>query len=75
NMKENKMQNTPLLTTKQIAEMFNLSKSTLDTIRSRDASRGPAYYKISHSIRYRPCDVEAWLERNRYETTSPKKSV
>ncbi|MBN8646744.1 MAG: helix-turn-helix domain-containing protein [Caulobacterales bacterium] len=66
------MQNTALLTTKQIAEMFNLSKATLDTIRSRDASQGPAYYKISHSIRYRPCDVEEWLEKNRFETNSKK---
>lgn len=31
----------------------------------RAAGQGPAYLRVGRAIRYRPSDVDAWLQRSR----------
>lgn len=53
-----------LLTTKQLAEWFEVSKSWIDNLRSKGG--GPRPTPLSRrSIRYKRSDVLAWLESRR----------
>ncbi|MBW3068990.1 helix-turn-helix domain-containing protein [Actinomyces sp. 594] len=55
-----------MLTTKELARVLGVAPRTLDNWRS--ASRGPAYFRFEHVVRYRMSDVEAWLAAQKVET-------
>jgi excisionase family DNA binding protein len=59
--------NKRLLTTKEAATYLNLSVAAL--VRYRWAGKGPAYIKLGdgRSIRYRLEDLEAWINRGRFD--------
>lgn len=58
------------LTVRQAAAALNLSPHYLDKLRCDGG--GPRYSKLRHtgSIRYRPRDLEEWLDRFAVESTS-----
>lgn len=49
-----------------VAKYLNVSENTIRYWRHVNA--GPRWIKVGRLARYRPADVEAWLERN---TTDP----
>lgn len=53
----------PHLTEAQAAERLGLKPGTLKKMRRR--GRGPAFFKISRSIRYDAADITAYLGRRR----------
>ena len=53
----------PLLSSADVAELLDVSERTLEFWRY--ARKGPAYLKVGKRVRYRPADVEAYLEANR----------
>jgi predicted DNA-binding transcriptional regulator AlpA len=50
-----------LLNSKKTAERIDKSVSWLN--HSRQVGTGPRYLKIGHQVRYRPEDVDTWLEQ------------
>lgn len=50
-----------LLNTKQLAEYFGVSESTI--VQYRLNGIGPKYIKIGHLVRYRKIDADAWIEK------------
>ncbi|CAN7517998.1 helix-turn-helix transcriptional regulator [Mesorhizobium caraganae] len=50
-----------LLNTKETAAKIRKSESWVN--HARQDGSGPKYLKIGHQVRYRPEDVEAWLEQ------------
>ena len=59
-----------LLSTKQAAEILGLQPQTLDYWRV--SGRGPAFIKISRTVRYRMSDIEEFIEKNvRRSTCDP----
>jgi excisionase family DNA binding protein len=57
-----------LLTTVQVAQRLNLSEGALRIMRHRQ--QGPAFVKIGRRIRYRPEDVDDFVERLGAEPTA-----
>lgn len=55
-----------MLSTEELAGILSLSSRTLDNWRSD--SRGPVYFRIEGTVRYRMSDVAAWLEGRRVQT-------
>ena len=53
----------PLLTTADVAQLLDVGERTLEFWRY--AGKGPAYLKVGRRVRYRPADVEAYLEARR----------
>jgi predicted DNA-binding transcriptional regulator AlpA len=53
----------PSLTTPRAAEVLGVNASALR--RWRRARKGPVCFRIGNSVRYRPTDLEAWLESQR----------
>jgi predicted DNA-binding transcriptional regulator AlpA len=53
------MSDTALLDEKQLARKLNISVASAR--RWRLLSQGPRFLKIGASVRYKPEDVEAWL--------------
>jgi excisionase family DNA binding protein len=53
----------PLLTTADVAQLLDVNERTLGFWRY--AGKGPAYLKVGRRVRYRPADVEAYLEARR----------
>jgi excisionase family DNA binding protein len=53
----------PLLTEDQLAELTAVPVKTLQRWRS-DGTGGPRYVKAGRAVRYRPEDVEQWLDRS-----------
>ena len=51
----------PLLKSEEVAAKIDKSISWLN--HARQAGTGPRYLKIGHQVRYRPEDVDAWLEQ------------
>lgn len=49
-----------LLTTEQAAEYLNVSRQKLEKYRQRD--KGPRYAKLGGNVRYRPSDLDEWVE-------------
>jgi hypothetical protein len=49
------------------ANYLGVSAAALRAWRAR--GDGPAYYKLSKSVRYRLADLDAWLERRRVPET------
>ncbi len=54
------------LTTKELSEKLRLDGSTL--ARWRETGKGPPYYEIGGSIRYKAIDIDQWLERCKKDT-------
>lgn len=50
----------PLLTTDQVAAWLQVPADTVRWWRKR--GRGPVHLRIGRHVRYRPADVESWLE-------------
>jgi len=57
-----------LLTTRQAALILNLRESTLEQWRWN--GRGPEYVKLNRAVRYRLADVEAFVERRVFSSTT-----
>jgi predicted site-specific integrase-resolvase len=55
----------PLLSSADVAEWLDVSERTLEFWRY--VGKGPAYVKVGKRVRYRPADVEAFLEANRQD--------
>lgn len=53
---------TQLLNQKQTAEMLKMSEAWLELSRSRGT--GLNYVKLGKSVRYKLCDIMAWIEKN-----------
>lgn len=54
-----------LLDTRALSEQLLIPESTLD--QWAYLGKGPVYLKIGRHRRYRPEDVEAWLDANRHD--------
>lgn len=50
---------TPLLKSRQVAEMLGVSQPTLS--RWRDSRTGPPWINVCGNPRYRATDIEAWI--------------
>jgi excisionase family DNA binding protein len=57
------MTTSQLLTEKEAAQRLGLSVSTLQQRRFR--GRLPAFVKLGKAVRYRPEDLDAFIEQNR----------
>jgi predicted DNA-binding transcriptional regulator AlpA len=51
---------TEYLTTFQVAQMAGFTPKALERLRAE--RKGPRFYKIGASVRYRVADVRAWIE-------------
>jgi predicted DNA-binding transcriptional regulator AlpA len=57
-----------LLSTRHAAQLLGLSPATLNTWRSKrgrisqDGMNGPQFIRMGRTIRYRLCDLRAWIE-------------
>jgi excisionase family DNA binding protein len=60
----------PLLTQDEAAELLRLSVRTVE--RLRVSGRGPKFLKAGKSVRYRECDLVAWVEARVVGSTSEK---
>jgi len=58
-----------LLTVEEVAEWLGVPVGTIYAWRYR--STGPASYKVGRHVRFRPSDVEQWLEAQRTEPAQP----
>ena len=63
--------NVTFLTTKQAAEMLQVSVKTLESWR-RTQAQGPPYCKQGHFIRYRLSDLESYMRKIRVITPEIK---
>jgi len=63
-----------LWTSAEVAEYLNVPANTLHYWRNAAPPRGPRFVKLGPEakaqVRYRPADVEAWLEANTVETAA-----
>jgi len=57
-----------ILTTKEAAAYCRLGQPTLE--RFRISGNGPSYCKLGGAVRYRRCDLDAWLESRLTRSTS-----
>lgn len=57
-----------LLTVEQAAEYLTVSVSYLNKLRVR--GDGPAFCKLGRGVRYRLSDLQAWVDANRFGSTS-----
>ena len=59
------MNNKPLLTTDEAAELLAIDARLLS--RWRSDSKGPPYIKVGHLVRYKRAALDAWIEENTHE--------
>lgn len=52
---------TALLSTKQLAEVLGISYRSMLNLRSRHPEELPPSITIGRVLRYRACDVDAWI--------------
>jgi predicted DNA-binding transcriptional regulator AlpA len=57
-----------VLNQKEAAKLLGVSTRTLE--RHRVTGTGPRFARIGRLIRYRPCDLSAYIERNLLSSTS-----
>jgi len=62
------LQQRQLLTTEQAAEFLNRPVRTLEDWRYRGG--GPPFVKMGRAVRYRPSDLEEWVDTRTVESTS-----
>lgn len=60
---------TPLLTAADMAAFLGVTEATLADWRYRH--RGPAFVKVGRLVRYRPDDLDAWLDAQRTAGARP----
>lgn len=60
-----------LLDAHQVTALLGVSRRTLESLIMRH--EGPAYLTIGRQRRWRPTDVNAWIEFRVHESTSHKK--
>ena len=60
--------NAEILNTREAAAYTRLGKPTLE--RFRLTGEGPRYAKLGGAVRYRRCDLDAWLESRLIRSTS-----
>lgn len=60
-----------LLDAHQVTALLGVSRRTLESLITRH--EGPAYLTIGRQRRWRPMDVNAWIEFRVQESTSQKK--
>lgn len=53
---------TRLLTTEEVAEQLGVAVNTLYDWRARRPVYGPPAIKVGKYLRWRPADVEAWID-------------
>ena len=58
----------PLLTDDQVFQLFGIKPKTLANWRCTGA--GPAFVKVGHHVRYRPQDLQAFLDSRVFKSTS-----
>ena len=58
----------PLMNAREAAAKLRLSVRTLDRLRVEGG--GPRYLKLRRSIRYRQMDLDRWLDRRSFDSTS-----
>ncbi len=62
-------QRRQLLTSEELAELLNISRHAVYQMRHR--SEGPRFIRLdTRSVRYRPEDVDAWLEERAAATAA-----
>ncbi|GAB5457607.1 MAG: hypothetical protein Hens3KO_06370 [Henriciella sp.] len=61
---------SPLLSTKEAADLVCLSPRTLETLRVRGG--GPEFVRLGRAIRYRPEALQAWIDLNSAISTSDR---
>lgn len=59
-----------LMNTREAASYLRLGKPTIE--RFRITGEGPAYLKLGGAVRYRRCDLDAWLESCIIQSTSER---
>jgi excisionase family DNA binding protein len=52
---------TPLLTPTEVAKELGLPPRTVEQWRYRNL--GPRYVKVGRHVRYRPADIDVWIEQ------------
>ena len=57
-----------LLTQGEAARLLRLSERTLERLRLQGG--GPLYVKAGRAVRYRECDLEAWISERVVSSTS-----
>jgi len=57
-----------LLTQVEAARLLRLSERTLERLRLQGG--GPLYVKAGRAVRYRECDLEAWIDARVVSSTS-----
>jgi len=57
-----------ILNTREAAHYVRLGKPTLEKFRI--SGDGPRYVKLGGAVRYRRCDLEAWLAERLVRSTS-----
>jgi hypothetical protein len=62
-------ENDALLTEVQTADVLNLSIRTLQAWRTKGS--GPSFVRAGRAIRYRRCDLYAWMDANTVSSTRP----
>lgn len=62
------MKEEKLIDENQLAELTGLAVRTLQAWRYR--GDGPPYMKLGSAVRYRLSDVEEWLEKNTFHSTT-----
>jgi len=68
NLKETRMSYDPLLTPRDASAFLGLSGSWLAKLRLTGG--GPPFIKLGRQVRYRLCDLEAWLQAEVRSSTS-----
>jgi excisionase family DNA binding protein len=64
--------NSEIFNTREAAAYTRLGKPTLE--RFRLTGEGPRYAKLGGAVRYRRCDIDAWLESRLVSSTSASHS-
>jgi len=59
-----------LLKTPEVAKQLRVTKATLESWRCRGG--GPQFVKYGRAVRYRPEDIEIFLEKSLRSSTSAK---
>lgn len=61
---------TELMNTREAALYLRLGKPTIE--RFRITGEGPSYLKLGGAVRYRRCDLDAWLESCLIQSTAER---
>jgi predicted DNA-binding transcriptional regulator AlpA len=62
-----------LITEKEAAKLLGLSTSWMQ--RKRWEGGGPCYVKFDHAVRYKPSDIEAWIESHANRRSTSDRSL